>query len=94
LFEYHDEPLAPSSKLPNKVDDKTLKQRFQQISQVVDEVLEEKNRQRRQQIQIGYIQEILPTSSDSSSDFSLIVRPYLHAPEIDEVDEISYDEIL
>ena len=93
LFEYHDEPLALSSKLPNKVDDKTLKQRFQQISQVVDEILEEKNQQRKKQVQIGYIQEILQTSWNSS-DLKLVVRPYLHAPEIDEVDEISYDEIL
>jgi tRNA A37 methylthiotransferase MiaB len=28
LFEYHDEPLAASSKLPNKIDDKTVHERF------------------------------------------------------------------
>jgi tRNA A37 methylthiotransferase MiaB len=46
LFEYHDEPLAASSKFPAKVDEKTLKKRFQEISQVVDQMLEKKHLER------------------------------------------------
>ena len=86
LFQYHDEPLASSSKLPNKVDDKTLNERFSQVSKLVDEILEEKNNTRKKNIQVWYIQDL--------KDDTLVVRPYLHCPEIDEVDEIKYENIL
>jgi len=52
LFEYHDEPLAKSYNLPNKVDEKTLKRRFTKVSKVVDKILEEKNKERKKHIQI------------------------------------------
>lgn len=38
LFEYHDEPLAPSSKLPNKVDEKIIRTRFLQAKKLVDQL--------------------------------------------------------
>ena len=38
LFEYHDEPLAPSSKLPNKVDEKIIRTRFLQAKKLVNEL--------------------------------------------------------
>jgi tRNA A37 methylthiotransferase MiaB len=47
LFEYHDEPLAASSKLPGKVDDKTLKTRFIQADDIVDKLLTKKEKQRK-----------------------------------------------
>ena len=86
LFQYHDEPLAPSSKLPNKVDDKTLNHRFSYVSALVDEILEKKNKKRRKHTQIGYVQDM--------TEEKLTVRPYLHCPEIDEVDEIKYNNII
>ena len=39
LFEYHDEPLAASSHLPNKVDDYTIRTRFTKLRQVVNRQL-------------------------------------------------------
>jgi len=85
LFQYHDEPLASSSKLPNKVDDKTLNQRFSFVSNLVDSMFEKKNKKRRKQKQVWYIQDIF--------DDKLVVRPYLHCPEIDETDEIKIENI-
>jgi ribosomal protein S12 methylthiotransferase len=39
LFEYHDEPLAASSKLEQKVDDTTMRKRFTQARQLVNRQL-------------------------------------------------------
>ncbi len=39
LFEYHDEPLAASSKLPNKVDDHKIRTRFTKLRQLVNRQL-------------------------------------------------------
>ena len=39
LFEYHDEPLAASSKLPNKVDYAIIRARFTKIRQLVNRQL-------------------------------------------------------
>ncbi|MEI7919421.1 MAG: radical SAM protein [bacterium] len=39
LFEYHDEPMAASSKLPNKVDDTEIRARFTKIRQLVNKQL-------------------------------------------------------
>ncbi|MDO4713914.1 MAG: MiaB/RimO family radical SAM methylthiotransferase [bacterium] len=40
LFEYHDEPLAPSHHLPNKVDAKIIRQRFLQAKKLVTQLAE------------------------------------------------------
>lgn len=85
LFQYHDETLAASSKLDNKVDDKTLEYRFKLISNISDTLLDRKNKKRRKQPQIWYIQDF--------DDEKLTVRPYMHCPEIDETDIIKYDDI-
>ena len=86
LFQYHDEPLAASSKLSWKVDDETLNKRFNIISKLVDDVLENKNEKRRQKEQFGYI--------DFVWEKFIKVRPYLHCPEIDEEDEVGIKNIL
>jgi len=39
LFEYHDEPMAASSKLPNKVDDYEIRTRFTKLRQLVNRQL-------------------------------------------------------
>lgn len=85
LFQYHDETLAASIKLDNKVDDKTLEYRFKLISNISDTLLDRKNKKRRKQPQIWYIQDF--------DDEKLTVRPYMHCPEIDETDIIKYDDI-
>ena len=85
LFEYHDEPLAASSKLPNKVDNQTLKRRFTEISKIVDNELEKKWENRKWK-QIWYVMDF--------NEEKVIVRSYLHAPEIDPYDEILWDDII
>nr|MBR6100705.1 hypothetical protein [bacterium] len=47
LFEYHDEKLAESTKLPNKVDDKTIRKRFLKAEQLVYELLRKRERNRK-----------------------------------------------
>lgn len=47
LFEYHDEPLAASSKLPDKVDDTEIRKRFTKIRQMVNKQLLEREAARK-----------------------------------------------
>ena len=86
LFQYHDEPLAASSKLPWKIDDKTLNKRFSIISKLVDDILEKSNKKRQQEEQFGYITVMWENL--------IKVRPYLHCPEIDEEDKVEIKRIL
>ncbi len=110
IFEYHDEPLAASSKLDWKLSGDVIRQRFQILKQVIDEILEKKQKQRRWKEFVGYVMDIIYGKSDKAfwenlkklfsnspnifSDFPrIIVRPYLHAPEIDFYDEVSLEQI-
>jgi ribosomal protein S12 methylthiotransferase len=47
LFEYHDEPLAASSKLDNKVEYATIRARFTKIRQLVNRQLLEHEQARK-----------------------------------------------
>jgi ribosomal protein S12 methylthiotransferase len=47
LFEYHDEPLAASSKLPNKVDNHEIRKRFTKMRQLVNKQLLENEHARK-----------------------------------------------
>ena len=47
LFEYHDEPLATSSKLDKKVDDKEIRRRFLEMKKIVDKLLDKKAKERK-----------------------------------------------
>ncbi len=40
LFEYHDEPLASSSQLPDKVDAKTVRTRFLEAKKLVNSLFD------------------------------------------------------
>ncbi len=106
LFEYHDEPMAASSKLPNKVDDAEIRARFTKIRQLVNKQLLEREAARKWKEEIGYIMEILNDRtidnrtigvSKKNPSFNrsivLIVRPQLHCPEIDEYDEIELVQV-
>jgi ribosomal protein S12 methylthiotransferase len=59
LFEYHDEPVAASSKLPNKVDDHTIRTRFTQLRQLVNRQLLAYESERKGKEEIGYIMDIV-----------------------------------
>ncbi len=89
LFEYHNEPLAASSKLPDKVDDKTLKIRFIEADNIIDKLLTKKEKQRKWTEDIGYIMNI----KEKKWTTILEVRPLLHCPEIDSYDNISLGQI-
>ncbi len=86
LFEYHDEPLAASSKLPNKVSDAEIRARFTQIRQLVNKQLFQRNSARKNKQEIGYITEIYK--------WTLVIRPRLHCPEIDELDELPIKNVI
>jgi len=47
LFEYHDEPLAPSSKLPNKIPSNIIHQRFLSLRRLVNTPLLQKQIKRK-----------------------------------------------
>lgn len=86
LFEYHDEPLAASSKLPNKVDNHEIRKRFTKMRQLVNKQLLENEHARKWTKEIGYIMEI--------DIHTLVVRPQLHCPEIDSYDEIGLEQVI
>ena len=58
IFQYHDEPLAASSKLPNKVDEDIAKTRINTINPLLEEILDEKLEARKSQKQYGYVMDI------------------------------------
>ncbi len=90
LFEYHDEPMAASSKLQNKVDDHIIRTRFTKIRQLVNKQLLEHEQIRKWIQEMGYIMEIWKDGNVEK----LTVRPWLHCPEIDEYDEISLEKVI
>ncbi len=86
LFEYHDEPMAASSKLPNKVDDTEIRARFTKIRQLVNKQLLAYEKARKWKEETWFIMEIVK--------WTLVVRPRLHCPEIDSYDEIGLDQVI
>lgn len=80
IFQYHDEPLAASSKLPNKVDEEIAKNRINILNPLLERIYDEKLEARKGKKQHGYIMEI--------REKSLIIRPELAAPEVDDYDEV------
>lgn len=85
IFQYHDEPLAASSKLPGKVDDAVAKNRINIINPLLSEIYEEKRNARMKQKQHGYIMDI--------RENTIIIRPELAAPEVDDYDEVLRTDI-
>jgi len=86
IFEYHDEVLADSSKLGNKVDESTIRKRFQKVKKI----LEAKNVSIKNDNNFWYVMWFKWREKDPT----IIVRPWLHAPEIDSYDEIKLGDIL
>ncbi len=80
IFQYHDEALAASSKLPNKVDEEIAKNRINTLNPLLEGIYDEKLKARKGKKQHGYIMEI--------RDKSAIIRPELAAPEVDDYDEV------
>lgn len=90
LFEYHDEPLAESSKLDLKVDEKEIHRRFNILQWIISSkewIMFDKKW--KTQEKIWYIMWF----EWDENDPTIIIRPQLHAPEIDEYDKIKLKNI-
>ena len=85
IFQYHDEPLAASSKLPNKVEESIAKERIQAITVVLNEVYKKHYALAQKTPQTGYIMNI--------EGKKITVRREIQAPEVDEYDEITEKQI-
>lgn len=85
LFEYHDEPLAKAFHFPDKIADTLLHQRFLELRQLVNQQLSVRQELLLQKSQRGWVQEITKST--------VVIRPWLHAPEIDEVYELPLQQI-
>lgn len=91
LFEYHDEPLAPSSHLPDKVDPKIMRERFQQARKLVNELYDAREVAQKGKEKVWTITDIRSTRK---GEWAFAVRPLLHCPEIDSEDEIRMEQII
>ncbi|MDD2907305.1 MAG: MiaB/RimO family radical SAM methylthiotransferase [Candidatus Gracilibacteria bacterium] len=85
VFGYHDEPLADSNKLANKIDAKTIKNRVKTMKTLLNEIYDKKDKARLNTKQIGYIEELY-------EDYA-IIRPEIKAPEIDDLDKVDFADI-
>lgn len=90
IFEYHDEILATSYKLPNKIDDKTIWDRFNILKSEVDKQLSIKSQNRLWKKFEWYIMDMYEISE---WNWEIVVRPVLHSPEIDNYDTILFEQI-
>lgn len=86
LFGYHDESLAWSSKLSDKVEEKIIRDRVEKLSKVLKVIYDKKDNSRKWKKLIWYIQDF--------DDKKVYVRREYKAPEIDELDIISTKDII
>ena len=90
LFEYHDEPLAKSSTFDNKVPDDIIHSRFLTIRKQVYTLLNARENKRKWKKQIGFVQWI----DQMKGQIFLTIRPEIHCPEIDSVDEVKLENVI
>ena len=106
LFEYHDEPLAESSKLDWKVDEKEIHRRFEILKWIIDSKSFRTEGEKSTSRNNRFLSRSTPSKWKNNwniwfvmwfewyeKDPVIIVRPWLHAPEIDEYDEIKLKNI-
>ena len=90
LFEYHDEPLALSSTFKNKVHYSIIKKRFNIIKKQVNKLLSNRNKNRKNQKEIWYIESI----TQNTNWISLSIRPEINCPEIDPIDKVKLENVV
>ena len=95
IFQYHDESLAASSKLPNKVDESIAKNRIEKLTPLLEKIYTAKTEARKWRKQFGYVMEIREGEPRTKNHVqgTIIIRPELHAPEVDEYDEVALDRV-
>lgn len=86
FFEYHDEPLAESSKLDWKVEEQEIHRRFEILRWIIEDIPQKKIMNKDE------VWFVMWFEWDKKGPI-IIVRPWLHAPEIDEYDEIKLKNI-
>lgn len=86
MFWYHDEQLAPSSKLDNKVNDTEILKRVDIMSNILNEIYDKKDKQRVWKEFIWYIYDF--------DDEKAHIRWEYKAPELDELDIVYLDKII
>ena len=90
LFEYHDEPLAKSFTFKNKVSDEVIHKRFLAIRKQVFSLLNAREKKRKWKNQIGFVEWI----QEYKGQIYLSIRPEIHCPEIDPIDEIILENVV
>ena len=90
LFEYHDEPLALSSTFENKVPYSIINKRFNIIKKQVNKLLSNRNKNRKNQKEIWYIESI----TQNTNWISLSIRPEINCPEIDPIDKVKLENVV
>lgn len=85
LFEYHDEPLATSSKLEDKISHEVAISRIQELDKIINAIYAKKAKQDKWKTFTGYV-----TWAESKK---ILVRRELRAPEIDEMDKVKPENI-
>lgn len=85
VFQYHDESLASSSKLDQKVSEAVVNQRMKKLSKVLDEVYVAHAKNARGKTHFGYIMSVQKNTC--------IIRREIQAPEVDEYDEVKFSAI-
>ena len=85
VFQYHDEALAASSKLGDKVPEAVVNQRMKKLAKVLDEVYAKHSKLARGKNSVGYIMDF--------DEKKAIIRREIQAPEVDEYDEVKISAI-
>ncbi len=86
LFQYHDEPLAASSKLPGKVPESLARKRVDVVARAAMKAYDELARLDRGKEFDGYVMDV--------TDDTLVVRREIRAPEIDDYEEVPFDSLV
>jgi ribosomal protein S12 methylthiotransferase len=85
IFQYHDEPLAASSRLDGKVNDVQARTRIKKLGKILDGVYQSHAKSAKGKTFSGYVMQ--------AESKTVIVRREIQAPEIDEYDEVPYKVI-
>jgi len=86
LFEYHDEPLAESSKLDWKVGEHEIHSRFEILKWIIEDIPQKETKNKDEVWFVMWFEW-------NEKDPIIVIRPWLHAPEIDEYDKIKLKNI-
>jgi len=88
VFGYHDEPLAKSSKLDNKIDSEIIETRLKKLKKILNEIYNKKDLDRKNSKQVWFIEDI------NEENQTCKIRPEIKAPEIDELDKVKFEDLI